>query len=682
MFSPARYAPWRRTTVHALLVALCMATMVHGKALAIGQWIDERSSSGGLLTPNDRAWYGQAFKSADSNQWRRALHAAKQAKTRLPAKAIMWAYYRRSGNHASFDELRDFIRANPHWPELDDIRRRAEEALPDDMPPKAVLDWFADFPPLGGTGQRRMAEALIAIDRRQDGLELLRQAWVTNTFSKREAQKFYRRHKQNLRPEDHIERMDRLLWAHHRYSARRMLSIVPATYRKVAEARLSLMDSGPGVDAKVAAVPTEMQDDPGLVYERLRWRRRKGFDDRARELLLPPPGDLGRRPDKWWVERRIQARNLLEDGEYEQAYKIASPHGLAPGSTEFAEAEFLAGWIALRFLGAPKQGYKHFTVLYDAVRYPVSLARAAYWSSRAARAAGDDDLAQRWLNIAAGYPAVYYGQLAIEQLGANRAGASWTLPEQPEPTSAEIDEFNKMELVRLVRMLSECGADDWARTFIVHLAGTLDRPEHRVLVPNLATSIGRGDLAVRASKVAMQTGIHAVDRGYPILETPEQTVEPALLFALMRQESEFNADAVSHAGAHGLMQLMPATARLIAKEIGEHYHRTRLTDPAYNIQLGAAYLAHLIDQYDGSYVMALAAYNAGPHRVDRWVKKFGDPRDPKTDVIDWVESITFSETRNYVQRVMENLQIYRARLGEGTPDLTLLADLRRVRPAM
>jgi len=424
----------------ALAIALALgAALSAPPAVAIGAWVDEQPPSR-LLVPSDRNWYRQAFRAADNGAWTTAFKLAAKAADRLPEKALRWAYYRRTGNHASFAEIAAFLEANDHWPQLTPVRKRAEEALQRSVDDATVLAWFAEKPPISGPGRIRLAEALFREGRDAEALKWLRLAWVQNTFTKRQAQSIYRKHKKQLTRADHAARLDRLLWDAHRYSARRMLSLVPKEQRKLAEARLTLMSFGPAVDAKIAAVPRRLKSDPGLVYERVRWRRRKGLHDGAQDLLLAPLPDAGPRPDKWWIERRIQARNLVRDGHWADAYRVAAEHGLEPGGERYAEAEWLAGWIALRFGDEPKLAYRHFRTLYDAVQFPVSLSRAAYWAGRAAEAADDRDLAGRWYKVAINYATSYYGQLALARL---HAGKRWTIPADAKAGAAEIAQFNE-----------------------------------------------------------------------------------------------------------------------------------------------------------------------------------------------------------------------------------------------
>ncbi|MHA1113302.1 MAG: lytic transglycosylase domain-containing protein [Alphaproteobacteria bacterium] len=450
---------------------------------------------------------------------------------------------------------------------------------------------------------------------------------------------------------------------------------VDAGWRALAEARLTLRAFRGGVDRAIARVPVALHDNPGLVYERLRWRRRKGRDDEAYALLNPPPDDLIR-PEIWWRERAVLVRRALEQGEISRAYRLTLDHGLLNGAA-WADAEWLGGWIALRFLADSDVALRHFAAMYEGVRYPISKARAAYWAGRAAEAAGDDTRARDWYARAAVHVTTYYGQLAAQKLPV---AARPRLAPPPAADAAARDTFADSELVRLVRQLAAIGESDRLGSFFAALIDSVSSGTVRALVVALAEEIGHPEFAVAAGKRATRHGVPYLPGAYPQPDiAPTDGLEPEFRLAVIRQESAFDAAAVSPAGARGLMQLMPATARRVARQQGVRYVRARLTrDTAYNLRLGSAYLADLLRAQKGSYVLALAAYNAGPTRARRWIRAFGDPRDFKTDVIDWIESIPLSETRDYVQRVMGNLQIYRLRAnGEAQLALTPESDLHR-----
>lgn len=519
-------------------------------------------------------------------------------------------------------------------------------------------------------------------------MESARRIWVRFDLDKDEEQAFLDDFGQYLEPEDHAARLDRLLWDNRRSAATREKDFLGEGRRALADARLRLMAQRGGVDAAIDRVPEWLENDPGLYYERVRWRRRKEMNKDAAELLLGFRGNMVH-ATRWWTEREILARRLLLDGDARTAYKLVSTHGL-PGGVKKADAEFLAGWIALRYLDDPYAAFSHFSALYDFVSYPISRARGAYWTGRAAEAAGKNEIARQWYRVASAHGTTFYGQLAADRLGIQLSPPA-SSETRTDPVEAE--KFERDDLVRLVRLLiglratasevdDEADDIDPAQMPLAFLA-TLD--DDRALVPllrhiawrgnstthwvkaaQLAKDAGRAEIAVYIARRAARDGVMLRDLGYPtmVVEEGKLPLDPALLHALIRQESAFNPDAHSRAGARGLMQLMPATAKKIARELEIKGHSTdRLTeDPYHNLILGGAYLNDMLSRYQGSMVMALAAYNAGPHRVDKWLEENGDPRRSLDDAIDWIEAIPFSETRNYVQRILETLPIYRWKL--------------------
>jgi soluble lytic murein transglycosylase len=627
-----------------------------------------------ILSDRDKNFYKHALDAVKKRRWRRAQRLADRGENPVPAKIVSWLYYIEPDARPPFEDVAAFIEANPHWPGQRALRRTAEAALDDQIEDDRALTWLGEYPPVSGAGRVRLAEALMRTGWPDVGTAWLRHAWIMDDFPARREGAIRKRHRKLLTREDYEARLDRLLWDGRRRAARRMLRRVSKAHRALAEARLRLMERAGSVDGAIARVPAELQSHPGLVYERLRWRRRKGFDDKARELLFDPPDDVVR-PRAWWTERGIQVRKALLAGHVTDAYKLSRDHAQTAGFA-YAEAEWLAGWVALRFLRDVDDAYDHFKRMYEAVRLPISRARGAYWAGRAAERRGDRTAARSWYEAAARHRTVFYGQLAAQQL---QATVMLSLAPTPEPNAAEAAAFEKRELVQAARLLAELGERQRLRPFIMALNAEARTPVEHGLVGRLASQLGRPDLAVRSAKRSVRQGVIMPEYGYPVIGIGARArVEPALLLALSRQESEFNPKAVSRAGARGLMQLMPATAKLMARQLKMRYAKSRLLDdPVYNATLGSAFLADLIKRYNGSYVLALAAYNAGPSRVKRWLRDYGDPRIGEIDIIDWIELIPFNETRNYVQRVLEALQVYRLRLNGATVVLGLDQDLKR-----
>ena len=607
-----------------------------------------------------------ALKHVGHKRWREAQYDAGRAGEPLVAKLVEWRRLADDGSGASFTTLAAFIDANPRWPGLATLRRNAEKAMPGTMADREVVAWFERHPPESPTGKRRFAEALLAAGDAGHGLALIRDAWVNGDFDSRQEKAFLAGHAKRLRPEDHVARLDRLLWDARVREAERQMPRVDDAHRRLALARIRLMAQAGGVDPAVARVPPALAQDVGLIYERLRWRRRAGFDDGARELLDAQPADPVR-AGRWWTERHILARRALDTGAITAAYRAAARHGQA-GPAEIAEAEWLAGWIALRFLDEPLIAYQHFVDMHQVVAMPISIARAAYWAGRAADAAGVPGEAERWYRRAATQPTAFYGQLALLALGADEL----TLPADPVPGPNVVAAFERDELVRLARILGELGEADLMSRVIARIIDDADSPALGDLAARLGLDYGLAPVAIRASKYAQRQGVATIAPAYPVppavashLQSDSGRLEPGLMLAVARQESEMNPNVVSSAGARGLMQLMPPTAAMVAKRLGMPYDAARLNgDPRYSLRLGGDYLAGLIDDFSGATVLAVTGYNAGPSRVRQWMRQNGDPRDADVDVIDWIELIPFNETRNYVQRVLEGTQVYRVVLSE------------------
>jgi soluble lytic murein transglycosylase len=630
--------------------------------------------SAATLSASDRAIYQSAFTAVEDEKWPVAEALADKAKDPLLAKVILWLDLMRAQSGHDFSDYADFMGDNPEWPGQTPLQAQAELAMPLDLPAKEVRAWFHGREPMTFAGAMQLARALQAAGDKAKAAEAVRRGWVALDGGEDEEKQFLAKYGALLKTEDHIARLDRLLWDNKQDPARRMMNRVDAAHRALAEARIGLRNDKGNADKLVAKVPKKLQRDAGLVYERARWRRRKENYESVPDLFFPPLQKVAR-PDMLWREIDDAARQALARGQVKIAYKLAIQHGAKDG-TPFAEGEWLAGWIALRFLHEPKTAYAHFTRLHGGVGSPISKARAAYWAGRAAEELKKKEDAKSWYAEAAQWPTTYYGQLAAQRSG-HRGPLQFA--EVPAPTGQQAAEFAKRELARVVQQLHEIDKADRAKAFLLRLVDIAKTPTEHRLTAELAASLGRNDLMVATAKASRLDGVEMVDQLYPVLSVPAgDRPEAALTLAIIRQESAFQSDALSSAGALGLMQLMPATAKSVAKQIGLPYSKPRLTsDPTYNMMLGRAYIGHLIEDYGGSYVLAIAGYNAGPRRVAEWIGRNRDPRMKSVDAVDWVESIPISETRNYVQRVLENVQVYRNRIGGTQIALSIEQDLKR-----
>lgn len=601
------------------------------------------------------AYYRAAFLGLDAGK--PLPTAAPPSTDPLLDKVLKWAALVKGLGGSGFEDVAGFLKDHPEWPGQAQLRRRAEDFLLTEPSDSFVVQWFDANPPQSREGRQRYADGLAVVGRAADSASWVRRSWAEDSFSPVEETAFATRYAEILRPDDHRTRADRALARDGNDTAQRLLPRLPPADQAAVSARLSIR-SGTDPETVLARLDKTAASDSGVIFDAIRALRRAGKDEVARNLLsIRVDGSL--RPDQWWTERDLQARRLLREGDAETAYRVAAAHGLPPGSSEFAEAEFLSGLIALRWRNQPETAFEHFQALLNNSKTPPSQSRGAFWSARAALALKRTDEAKQWLMRAAAFPAAFYGQLATALIGDNVPGR---LPPETILTGAEKHKFNSLELARIVRRLSEIGLPEKSDPFLFRLAeGGLERAEGAA---QLAASLGRTETAVLIARRVYRDGTLLPESGYPILpQVLQDAPEPALVHAIIRQESNYSPTAVSRVGARGLMQLMPATAKQVAGRLGLSHSDNRLTaEPGYNVQLGQAYLATVLDQFNGDYALAIASYNAGPGRVRQWLRDYGDPGTDLESWLTWIEQIPFSETRNYVQRVLEGVAVYRDRL--------------------
>jgi soluble lytic murein transglycosylase len=604
-------------------------------------------------------------------------------------KLATWYEYRNGDFDAAADAIEAFRSANPDWPGQDELRERAEIALfLADPSPDKVRAFFGGAAPLTGAGKAALASAYLKDGNETAARELVVSAWRDYQLNAAVEKKILARFGSMLTVEDHQARIDKLLFPDSNVTADaalRIAKLLPATEQKKIAARIAMVKRGANAGKLLAALPASATDgDVGFLYNRIQWLRRKDRDEEAWKMLLDAPSEQAKLidPDGWWSERRLNCRIALNAGQPRIAYMIAARHGPISGD-DYVEAEFLAGWIALRFLNEPQTALGHLLALRTAAKGSKQVALAEYWLGRTSLALGDGGSALVHFHGAAKYPQYFYGQLGRQALDAKPANLAVT--PTPLPTDADIQHFLTNDAVRAIGIALATDMDRVTPQFYLALARRLTSPGEVVLLAELAKLSGDPQIALRLSKIAFNRDLPVGDYALPIGVLPEfksllaDRVDPALVHALSRQESEFNAAAKSPVGASGLMQLMPGTAKAVAKAYKVKFQPTQLTDPTYNVQLGEAHLRGLIDSYSGSYFLALAAYNAGGGRVQEWMKAFGDPRNPNVDPIDWIERIPFTETRDYVKKIMETLQLYRSRLAGSENALQLVQDLNRGR---
>ena len=617
-----------------------------------------------FFNKKDFALAKKSLSQMKQSKWPDALKTAKKAKDNSIYNFIQWRHLLTKGNKASYYDYKSFIDKNEDYPRINRIRYLAEHKLSTDkISPKKIIDWFGTNEPLSGFGKMILGESLILTGNQQIGTKYIKEGWISAELSKSELRFYRKKFKKYLNSDDYIKRADYLAWNNKYWDLRRLLRYLPKDYELLYNARQLLMSRSYGVDNAISKVPVKFKNDAGLNYDRLKWRRKRGRVDSSVEILLKVKNtkDYLVRPDKWWIEREIISRSLIYKKKYELAYKIASNHSLTEGP-KYAEAEWMSGWIALSFLNDPLLAKDHFENFYNNVGYPISVSRGAYWLGRSFDKLGKDDLAKKWFQEASKYLTTYYGQLAFLELYPNQ---SFELSKDIEIKKEYRNYFFKKDLVKIVYLLDELDEDKYTKHILRYLANDDIESGSEVLAAELATNIERFDFAIQIAKIASYEKRFHNKFNYPIISTPNyingrKIPETAFILSIIRQESEFDLKANSHAGAKGLMQLMPYTAKLVAKQAKLPYSKSRLTsDPEYNINLGSHYIAGLILEYDGAYPFAIAAYNAGPKRVRYWKKINKNPQKNQINYVDWIELIKFRETRNYVQRVLENYNVYR-----------------------
>ena len=626
----------------------------------------------------------QAARLAMKGDFTGAGQAAARSRDQAAIKLVELFYLREHPNDAGYQRIMAFLDAAPNWPLTESLLKRAERSLYANKEPAAlILAHFEKRQPTTLEGSLALARALIATGDKDGARSAVQKVWsnpdLEASLEKDVASEFGGL----LSEADHRKRLWRLVYAQETNAAIRAAKRLSSEYQKAAAVAQKLIRGEAGADKKYAALPKSVREQTGMKYALTRFYRKKEQYSKARAILASVPGDAAEMGDAeaWWIERRIVARHsvgVANRGHAKAGYQISRAHGFKTGEGA-VEGEFLAGWIALRYLKDPGTALKHFTRLGEIAPSRTEKARAGYWKGRALEALGRKADAKAQYREASQYTTIYYGQLAREKIGLG------TVPEEipsGKPSAAATARVAKDEVVRAFRMVADAGGRGQLPLFLWSFANRFDTVDEMNAVADVVWAEGGAYLSVKLAKAAASRNIDIDSWGYPVRALPDwkhigKPVERPLVFALARQESEFNPTAGSRVGAQGLMQIMPGTAKLIAKQHGLKYREGMLTgDPAMNVKMGAAHLGDLIADFGGSYVLTLVAYNAGPRRSREWLQEYGDLRSGEVDPIDWVESIPFQETRQYVQKVLQNLHIYRSRLAPKTVK-PMTADLSR-----
>lgn len=578
----------------------------------------------------------------------------------LERDILRWMRYQEGAPGSRFEDIAAFMSSHPDWPGLNRLRAEAEKAMPEGYAPQKVIDWFQENQPVTPGGMDIYVKALMRVGRSGEARDILRSWWKGASMTRDQQKTFFRAYGAYFDRASHLERLNMLLYRGEYSNARAIAAVLGKGYPALSEARIALAEGRGDVNAVLDAVPSNLRNDEGLLYERLRRRRRHDLDEGAIEILKKAPG-AGQmyQPDAWWAERHILVRRLIEKKQYKRAYDLARSHRQKEGFP-FAQAEWVSGWLALEFVNKPWKAFEHFERLYNNVETPISKARGAYWAGRASAALGHPEIARKWYEQAAAHPTVFYGQLARSEIGAR--------PSLPTLVSVQApgENFKHQDMVRAARWLTKAGLRSEAASFLLKMGKLSQNQSDYAYAAKLAADLGQPHIAIKIAQDAQKNGFYLPREAYPSVTSHLRkvgNVEWALVHALIRQESRFDERAASPAGALGLMQLMPATAKEVARKSGAAHQTGWLTSrPSHNINLGTGYLGQMLDRFDGNYALAVAAYNAGPNRVARWIETFGDPRKGDISMIEWIERIPVYETRNYVQRVLEGVYVYRLHL--------------------
>lgn len=653
------------------------AVMAQPDAITIG-----RVSKLRFLTAPEHDLFTRAFDTGTRGDWAAARSLAAQGQNATAKRLLEWRYALDRNSGATFAEIDAVIRATggkgaAAWPLQGTLQARAETAMAPDMAASDVVAWFKNKTPNSSIGKIRLGEALVATGDTARGAALIRDGWIEGSFDTTTELQIVQKNAAYLTAESDRARLNNLLWRGETSAARRLVARVDARTAAVANARIALTAGVAKAQSALNAVSDST--DPNLLFDWSRALRLADRDSEAHAMLLriSAASLIKERAARWWNESAIQARDALTQGDPRMALDLVEHAGFSSGE-QFAEQQFLAGFIALRFLKQPASALSHFRKLEAGVARPISKSRAIYWQGRALEAQGDTVAAlTRYRTAGGAYPETFYGQVALARTSATpMLHLTETIVEAASPSEIEAE-----PLIGEIKVLADLGQTSSLRAFINRSVEAYPAPRHTKRLMMMLGEWGYPEIAVRLAKGLGYDGVPMPQFSHPVIaipayQGPGAPPDPALVHGLIRQETEFDAYAVSSAGARGLMQMMPASAKVAAKQAGLPYRPDALlSDVPYNMQLGMTeYRVHL-DRYGGSLVLAAASYNAGPNNARRWIAANGDPRTPGVDPIDWIERIPFGETRNYVQRVLENTQVYRARLAGKDTALRILPDL-------
>ena len=613
------------------------------------------------LSNKDYENFDLALTHASKWRWKNVKLISQKIKNNDAKNILNWIRHYNGADDLTFTDYKNFMRESSHWPLINSIKIKAENKISFSDDHDELINYFQNQNPITGWGKIYYGNSLLKNGNDDLAQLLIKEGYIKGSFTKYEQKIIISKFKNFLTQEDHKKRINKLLWDGKYGTARSLIKYVEKDYQKLFEARIGLISFSGGVDQLISNVPKSLVDNAGLQHDRLKWRIKKRKYDSAMSLMLninkKNPSYL-ERPEKFWKLKSFLIRRLIDQHKYMSAYKMSLNHGLKTNA-EIAEAEWLAGWISITFLGDPAAAKYHFQRIWDVSSRPISKARASYWIAKSLQNI-DYVKSQSWFKVSSKYHLTFYGQLAATEINSDR------IQYNPEINPITDKDFvvnaRLKDVYSATSLLNEFDQDKLVKKFIMDLAENRNESAATQAI-YLASDLERYDFAVQAGKYYYYKNFFLEPKSFPTVPRPAygKLVFPdqSLIHAVIRQESQFDPDAGSYAGAKGLMQLMPYTAKKVSSGLKIPYSKNKLTEePSYNIILGSAYLDQLLSIYKGSYILTLAAYNAGPSRVNSWIKKYGDPRSDDISSVNWIELIPFKETRNYVQRVIENVQVY------------------------
>jgi soluble lytic murein transglycosylase len=642
-----------------------------------------------LLTSFNAASYASDYdhntlKHASKSEWTQALRSADKQEVKDSEYLTLWMYATADNKkaqldrHVTWQDMKALIENRDYWPQQTMLKTVFEQKMPFEKSVSGqamdAVAWFDEHAPETTRGMKIYLSALKAHGQGDLAAKKINDWWPVILIKPDDQAYFLSKYGDMITRDAHIARLSHLIDRGHYTNAKIIGGVLGGQYKKLAHARIVIgadlsndrAHSDGGLSSAINAVPDALQNDVGLVYDRLKWRRVHKLNDRASDILLDPPSadQISGQESRWWRERHIMLRRYMDDKQYDKAYQLAASHSQSKG-VNYSEAEWMAGWLALQFLNKPQVALKHFYAMRSVVKTPISLSRHYYWLGRSFDKLGDKKNADDNYQRASAYPTTYYGLLAAGHVRDARSIKALKSPVLPDAVVDALESDVALnDLFNAAAALAQVDYNNSANQFLVTAGSLADKHElGKYYVAQRAATQDKINISVLLSRQAAMDHIFYAQRyAYPVMSDHLQKVQTdkiSLVHGIIRQESLFDTNAQSGAGAMGLMQLIPATARSVAKDLKYGYSKEWLkTRPEYNIALGSSYIDGLLAQYQGAYPLAAAAYNAGPHRVDTWLKRYGDPRQGDINWVDWVELIPYSETRNYVMRVTEGASVY------------------------